>query len=397
MLRASFQVAARLPQNGLRPAASSLRLHRFKGIVMLSKSLVVLSLVCGLVACTKTVTEEKKAEAPLSLGQEDVLVLDASEHGTGPVITGSVQAERRADLRAEVSAMVLRVFKENGDTVRKGDLLVSLDDSVLRDNLSSAEEASRAAGQSFDSADRQYQRQKSLQAQGMVSMQALEESEVRRNTAQSEWVAAKARIAAARQQLDRTLVRAPFDGMVSARKVSAGDTAQIGKELVQIIDPTSMRFEGMVSSDQMSRLKPGQAVSFRINGVEGKAATGKIRRIDASANPVTRQVSVLVDFTGDARPPIVGLYAEGQVETQTAQALMLPESALVREGDKVSAWLLDGQTVHKQALALGERDARLGRWVVQSGLKGGDRVVRSPGSNLKDGQAFTLRTEKTGG
>jgi multidrug efflux pump subunit AcrA (membrane-fusion protein) len=138
-------------------------------------------------------------------------------------------------------------------------------------------------------------------------------------------------------------------------------------------------------------------VSFRINGVEGKAATGKIRRIDASANPVTRQVSVLVDFTGETRPPIVGLYAEGQVQTQTTQTIMLPESALVREGDKVSAWVLDGQNVRKQALQLGERDARLGRWVIASGLQNGDRVVRSPGSNLKDGQAFTLRSEKTGG
>jgi membrane fusion protein (multidrug efflux system) len=375
------------------------RLHPVKGVVMLFRTLLCLCLVGGLVACGKPATDEKKTEAAaaLSLGQEDVLVLGASEHGTGPIITGSVQAERRADLRAEVSAMVLRVFKENGDAVRQGDLLVSLDDSVLRDNLSSAEEASRAAGQSFESADRQFQRQKSLQSQGMVSMQALEEAEVRRNTAQSEWVAAKARVAAARQQLDRTLVRAPFDGMVSARKVSAGDTAQIGKELVQIIDPASMRFEGLVSADQMHALKAGQSVSFRINGVEGKAATGKIRRIDASANPVTRQVSVLVDFTGETRPPIVGLYAEGQVQTQTTQAIMLPESALVREGDKVSAWVLDGQNVRKQTLQLGDRDARLGRWVIASGLQNGDRVVRSPGSNLKDGQAFTLRSEKTGG
>ena len=366
---------------------------------MLSKTLLCLCLIAALAACSKPGNEDNKSDAAtaLSLGQEDVLVLSTGEHGSGPVITGSVQPERRADLRAEVSAMVLRVFKENGDTVRQGDLLVSLDDAVLRDNLSSAEEGSRAAAQSLDSAERQYQRQKSLQAQGMVSMQALEEAEVRRNSAQNEWVAAKARIAAARQQLDRTLVRAPFDGMVSARKVSAGDTAQIGKELVQIIDPASMRFEGLVSADQMHVLKPGQRVSFRINGVDAQMATGKIRRIDASANPITRQVSVLVDFTGDTRPPIVGLYAEGLVQTQTTQALMLPEAALLREGDKVSAWLLDGQAVRKQAIELGERDPRLGRWVVLSGLKEGDRVVRNPGSNLKDGQAFTLRSEKTGG
>ena len=61
----------------------------------------------------------------------------------------------------------------------------------------------------------------------------------------------------ARQQLERTEVRAPFDGIVSDRKVSAGDTAQIGKELVKVIDPTSLRFEGLVSADSIGEVKAG--------------------------------------------------------------------------------------------------------------------------------------------
>ena len=96
--------------------------------------------------------------------------------------------------------MVVKVHKENGESVRKGDLLVSLDGAVLKDNLNSAEESFRAATQSLDGAERQYQRMKSLQAQGMVSTQGLEESEMKRNTAQSEFVASKARVAAAKQQ-----------------------------------------------------------------------------------------------------------------------------------------------------------------------------------------------------
>jgi multidrug resistance efflux pump len=110
------------------------------------------------------------------------------------------------------------------------------------------------------------QRLKTLQAQGMTSMQALEDAEVRRNNAQSDLVAARARASTARQQLQRTEVRAPFDGVVSERKVSAGDTAQVGKELVKVIDPRSMRFEGLVSADRLHELKLGQAVSFRVNG-----------------------------------------------------------------------------------------------------------------------------------
>ena len=232
----------RTPRLGPYPRALSLVICLFMGTT--------------LVACKKPNSDADNAaeSMALSLGQEDIVQLGTSAHGTGPVISGSLQPEMRADLRAEVSAMVVKVHKENGEAVRKGDVLITLDSSVLRDNLSSAEESLRAAAQSLDGAERQYQRMKSLQAQGMVSMQGLEESEIKRNAAQSEHVASKARVAAAKQQLDRTEVRAPFNGVVSARKASAGDTAQIGKELIQVIDPSSMRFEGQVRSGRSTTI-----------------------------------------------------------------------------------------------------------------------------------------------
>ena len=362
---------------------------------------IAICLVIGsaLVACKKPDVEANKTaeSVALSLGSEDIFQLGTSEHGTGPVISGSLQPEIRADLRAEVAAMVIKVHKENGEPVRKGDLLVSLDGSVLRDNLNSAEESLRAAAQSLDGAERQFQRIKSLQAQGMVSMQGLEESENKRNSAQSEFVASKARVAAAKQQLDRTEVRAPFQGVVSARKASAGDTAQIGKELIQVIDPSSMRFEGQVSADQMSILKVGQRVTFRINGVaqtgDQLGSSGRIKRIDGAANPITRQVSVIVEISGKDSPPVAGLFAEGVIETSTQSALMIPESCLRREGDKVFAWVLDGNKIVKRSIQLGDRDTRLGEWVVNSGLVAGEKILRTTSSSLKDGQSFTLRAD----
>ncbi len=362
---------------------------------------ICIALSSALIACKKPDAEAEKTteSVALSLGNEDIVQLGTLEHGTGPVITGSLQPEIRADLRAEVAAVVIKVHKENGEAVRKGDLLVSLDSSVLRDNLHSAEESQRAAAQSLDGAERQYQRMKSLQAQGMVSMQGLEESEVKRNNAQSEFVASKARVAAAKQQIDRTEVRAPFQGVVSARKASAGDTAQIGKELIQVIDPSSMRFEGQVAADQMGNLKVGQRVSFRINGMAQSGdlmgSRGTIKRIDSAANSVTRQVSVIVEINGKDRPPVVGLFAEGVVETSTKSALMISESSIRREGDKVYAWVLDGNKILKRNIQLGDRDARLGVWVVNSGLAAGDKILRTTSSSLKDGQTYTLRADAT--
>ena len=361
-----------------------------------------LSLSLFLIACNKPAEDTNKSteSVALSLGNEDIVQMGTSDHGTGPVISGSLQAELRADLRAEVSAMVVKVHKENGEAVRKGDLLVTLDSTVLRDNLHSAEESFRAAAQSLDGAERQFQRMKSLQAQGMVSTQGLEESEIKRNAAQSESVASKARVAAAKQQLERTEVRAPFNGVVSAKKASAGDTAQIGKELIQVIDPSSMRFEGQVPADQMSVVKVGQRVNFRINGMaqsgDQLGNKGTIKRIDSAANPITRQVAVIVEMSGKDRPPVVGLYAEGVIETQVKTAVMISESSFSREGDKVFAWVLEGTKINKRNIEIGDRDTRSGDWVVKSGLIAGDKILRIAGNSIKDGQTYTLRADTAG-
>ena len=330
------------------------------------------------------------ATARLLLAKEDLRELGLSEQASGPVITGSIQPERRADLRAEVSAVVLQVLKENGEAVRKGDLLVRLDDTAIRDSLASAEEAARASAQSFEQAERQLQRQKTLQAQGMTSMQGLEDAEMRRNNAQSDLVAARARVVTARQQLQRTEVRAPFDGVVSERKVSPGDTAQMGKELLKVIDPRSLRFEGLVSADKLAELKLGQGVHFRVNGYGSTQFHGKIKRIDVAANATTRQVEVLVDLGDGEKPQAAGLYAEGNVEARSSQALMLEDAAIVRSGDQAHAWRVKEGKLSKVALKLGDRDTRTGQIAVLSGLSQGDSVLRKPSTTLKDGQAVEM-------
>jgi RND family efflux transporter MFP subunit len=236
---------------------------------------------------------------------------------------------------------------------------------------------------------------RTLKASGMTSQQALDDAEVRRNNAQSDLSAARAREVSARQMLARTVVRAPFDGIVSDRKVSNGDTASIGKELVKVIDPSSMRFEGQVSADRISQVKVGEQVAFRINGYGEQTFTGVVKRVDPAANDVTRQVQVLVSFAEtSAKPRVAGLYAEGRIDAESSEALMLPETALIRDGDKTYAWRLNGKAIAKADLVMGARDQRTGNWEVKRGLKPGDAVLRAPNSSLKDGQPVELAVAK---
>lgn len=331
------------------------------------------------------------AEAPLLIAAEDLVTVGNDALASGPSITGSVQPERRADLRAEVPAVVQAVFKENGDPVRRGDLLVRLDDTAIRDSLTAAEASERAAVQAFEQAQRQLERVAKLRETNVVSTQQLEDTEVRRNTAQSDREAARTRVVTARQQLQRTEVRAPFDGIVSDRKVSAGDTTQIGKELLKVIDPHSLRFEGFVSADAIGEVSAGQRVSFRVHGYGEREFTGTVARVNPAANATTRQVEVLVTFAqGSEQPEVAGLYAEGRVESRSTAALTIPPTSLVREGDAAYTWRLEGRALQKVALKIGERDPRSGAVAVQSGLAAGDKVLRYPTATLHDGQSVEM-------
>ncbi len=354
--------------------------------------LTALTLALTLTACGKGGKPDEakaataKAAAPLLLAPEDLRQVGQSGLIGAPVISGAIQPARRADLRAEVAAVVLQVAKDNGERVRAGDLIIRLDATAIRDSLTSAEEALRAAQQSFEQTERVLVRQRTLNQQGMISMQGLEDAEVRRNAAQSELAAAKARLVTARQQVSRTEVRAPFDGVVSERKISVGDTVQVGRELVKVIDPSSMRFEGQVSADRLGELKLGQPVSFRINGFGDAEFRGKLARIDAAANATTRQVELIAEFTDKTKAPqVAGLYAEGRVESADRRALVLAEGSIQRQGDNAFVWKLEGHQIKKVAVTLGERDDRRGEVVVASGLALGDQVLRAPTGSLIDG------------
>jgi membrane fusion protein (multidrug efflux system) len=367
------------------------RIHKRRKPSMQHRFAPLVVLFLALAACDKAPAPAARpgngaSAAALLIAPEDVHTVANSAIASGPAITGSVQPERRADLRAEVPAVVLQVLKENGDAVKRGDLLVRLDDTAIRDSLAAAEAASRAAVQAYEQAQRQLDRMTTLRGSGMTSAQALEDAEIRRNNTQSEVEAAKTRVVLARQQMQRTEVRAPFDGVVSDRKVSAGDTAQPGKELVKVIDPNSMRFEALISADDVGSVRPGQMVRFRVNGYGNQEFAGKVRRVNPAANATTRQVEVLVDFTGDKQPKLAGLYAEGRLETESKTSLTIPATAVVRDGDKASAFRVKGNKLQKVPLALAERDSRSGDYVVSGGLEEGDQVIRHATIALKDGQ-----------
>jgi membrane fusion protein, multidrug efflux system len=357
---------------------------------MLYKTLITLGLAALLSACggSKEAPTKETKQAMLIV-KEDLVTISSSRVASGPIISGSLEAKKQADLRAEVSAIVVQVLKDNGDKVKAGDLLVRLDDTTYRQAVLSAQEAERAAQQSFDQAERQFNRLKALSSSGAVSTQAREDAELRRNSAQSELAAARSRLAQDALQLARTQVRAPFDGVVGNREVSSGDTAQVGKALLKVIDPSSIRFEGFVSSDQIQHVQVGQVVNFYVNGSRDRLYEGLVERINPVADINTRQVGVQVSLK-DPKHLTVGLFAEGRVQSLAQQSLTIPETSLVQQGDHAYIWRVQQGKLNKIEIKIGTRDIGSGDFAVNTGLNEGDTILRHPRGILVDGAAVSF-------
>jgi RND family efflux transporter MFP subunit len=334
--------------------------------------------------------DEPDTNKPLLLVSQDLITAQAETLAQGPVIAGSLQPELRADLRAEVPGIVLEVLKDNGDQVGKGELLLRIDATAIRDNLLSAQEAERAAEAALDQAERQFKRMQSMVQEGLVAVETVETAEGARNQAQSALASARARVVESRQLLEKTEVRAPFDGVVGARSVSAGNTVQVGMELLKVLDIGTMRFEGMIAADEVGKVSPGAKVHFRVNGYPDREFEGTVQRLNPVANEATRQVQVLVSL-----PPIdvnfvAGLYAEGRIDVLSRPAILLPESALIREGDLAHVWVVREGVLQQTPVVLGEHDRRLGRYEVNGGVAAGDQLLRHPLGALKDGRAVQI-------
>src|SRR6185503_14435447 len=133
-------------------------------------------------------------------------------------------------------------------------------------------------------------------------------------------------------------------------------------------------FEALVAAEHVGIVKTGQAVHFRVHGYGDKEFAGKVRRVNPAANPTTRQVELLVDFAAGDQPRLAGLYAEGNLETESRTTLTVPASAVVRDGDQSLAWKVNGNKLQKVPLGAVERDPRSGDYVLKGGLAEGDQV-----------------------
>lgn len=318
---------------------------------------------------------QEKAPEALTLGPEAIAVVRQEEIRTGPQLSGSLSAEREAQVRAQVGGQVLAVYAEQGQAVRAGQPLARIDASALVDAATSARTGVASAQTALEVARRNYERAQTLNQAGAMSDRDLETARAQLSQAQAQAAGARSQQASAQKQLGNTEVRSPITGVVSLRPVGAGDIVQPGAALFTVVDPHSMRLQASVPADQLGELRIGSTVRFGVNGYPGRTFTGTVERISPAADPQTRQVPVVITIPNEGGTLVAGLFAEGRVESQVRQGLMVPATAVDERGVTPTVLRLRAGRTERVAVQAGVRDPDTERVEVTAGLAPGDTVL----------------------
>ena len=348
------------------------------------------AVVLATAGCGRQAADAEPADTGVTVGPENIAVVQVRQLQTGPEISGSLEPDEQAVVRAEVAGAVLDTYAEAGQRVRTGELLARIDDTALRDQALSAKSAVGTAQNASDIAQRNLQRSEALIKVGAIADRDLENARNAAMAAQTQLDNAKAAYANAQKTLDKTRVTAPFDGIVSVRSVTGGDYATPGTAMFSLVNPATMRLEASVPANAMTEVKVGMPVSFEVTGYPGKSFTGHVTRINPTADATTRQVGILVRIPNAGNSLVGGLFAEGRVATQSRTSAVIPASAVDEKGIRPTVMALRQGKVTTVEVDLGIKDNVAETVEILSGLSAGDTILVGAARGISPGTPVTV-------
>jgi RND family efflux transporter MFP subunit len=366
--------------------------------------MVVLVLAGGVLRAVSARKDQQKALAEASVAKEQSLVELAAtdvvrartrEVLQGVPISGALKAVNSAVIKARVAGELRELTVREGDFVKAGQVIARIDASEYESRVRQASEQAASARAQVDVAQRQYDNNKALVAQGFISKTALDTSQANLNAAQSTYQAALAGAEVARKSVADTVLKSPISGQVSQRLAQPGERGGVDARLVEIVDLRELELEATLSAAESVNVRVGQVAELTIEGV-GQPVTAKVVRINPSAQAGSRSVLAYLSLTrpdgaqpgGSTSALRQGLFVRGSLGTARASLLALPVAAVRtdRPAPYVQA-IEDGKVVHK-AVTLGERGSAAGEQVVAiGGLADNALVIRGHIGALREGTA----------
>lgn len=297
---------------------------------------------------------------------------------------GVVEAVNAATLSAQTNARVLELPYDVGDVVPAGAVLVRFTDVEQSSATHAAQAQIASAKAAYVNAEANYRRIDAIYARGLIAKAELDQALAQRDAAQAALASAQAQWRQVGQQVDYTVVRAPYAAIVTRRYVQVGESVQAGppvpQPLVAIQSLEKLRVNVQVPQDA--------AAAIRRSGRAAVLAEGGARRIAADkvsvfpyADPDTHSFSVRVEFPGRGAGLYPGMTVKVAFAVGEALRLMVPASALIERGELRGVYVIGADGVSLRQVRAGTPED--GRVEVLSGLDDGERIAADPAAALR--------------
>jgi membrane fusion protein (multidrug efflux system) len=293
---------------------------------------------------------------------------------------GTLRSRQGVMLRPEVSGRVARLGFGDGQRVRRGQLLVQLDDTLQAAQLRQAEAQAGIAQTNL-------QRNRELVAQNFVSQSVVDQSA-------SAVEVANAQVALAKAQLARMKILAPFDGVAGIRSVDIGDYVKDGADLVNIEDTTQVWVDFRLPERYLAQLKPGLPVEVALDAMPGRSFRGQVDALDSQLDANGRSLLVRARLGNPDGLLRTGMFARTRTLFAVRDnALVVPEEALVPQGGKQFLIKVvegpQGKVSQRLEARLGVRVP--GKVEILGGVAEGDTVVTAGQGRLLRGDGLPVR------
>jgi RND family efflux transporter MFP subunit len=335
-----------------------------------------------------------QVQTMVELAQTDVVKAQTRELAQGLPISGSLKAVNSAVVKARAAGELQGLTVREGDTVKAGQVLARVDATEYVARVQQAQQQADAAKSQIDIAQRQFDNNKALVAQGFISKTALDTSLNSLDAAKATYKAAVAAVDMNRKTLDDTVLRAPISGVVSQRLAQPGERVAVDAKVVEIVDLGQLELEATLSGADSVDVRVGQDALLQVEGTS-RPVRARVARINPSAQPGSRSVLAYL-AVADATALRQGLFAQGTLATSRASALAVPLSAVRTDKPSPYVQVVENDRVAHKTVQMGARgESEKEIMVAVTGVAPGALVIRGNIGPLREGTAVKFTAAPT--
>lgn len=339
--------------------------------------------------------QAQKAQVALVLGATDLVTAKTVDLPITLPISGTVKAVNTAFVKARVAGELQGLTVREGDSVTAGQVLARIDPQESNARLDQARQQAQAARAQVAIAQRSFDNNRALVAQGFISGTALETSQANLAAAQATLAAAQAGADVAAKALSDTVLRAPLAGLVSQRLVQSGERLAVDTRVLEIVDLRQLELEATASPAQAMLIRPGQTAQLQLEGSQ-HPVSATVARLNPSASAGSRAVLVYLRVAPGSGLRH-GLFVQGLLRSGTQRSLALPITAVRTDKPEPYVQMVLQNKVLHTLVVIGLRGEMDGQtWVAVTGIAPGAQVLAGHVGVLRAGTPVTPAAAATG-